>query len=146
MRALHLSNPNPNLCLRRPSSMSISNRIYSPPAVRFDRLLRESQPSAPRKGLGARSLALNRGRRTNLSLIRSFVLHAASHEESVSGTRVLSSLFYSFVSDFRLLLVFDLEFVGRFFFFFAFCLFFDCNAILVIWNSYYSPIYQVNYN
>lgn len=65
--------------------MSISNRIYSPPAVRFDRLLRESQPSAPRKGLGARSLALNRGRRTNLSLIRSFVLHAASHEESVSG-------------------------------------------------------------
>ncbi|KAJ8647781.1 hypothetical protein MRB53_000804 [Persea americana] len=77
MKALQsfVSNPNPNLC----RTSSPSYQIYSPTIVRFDRFLRSSQPSVRRRGL---ALALDLGRRPNLSLSRSFVSHAASHEES----------------------------------------------------------------
>lgn len=91
MKALQsfVSNPNPNLC----RTSSPSYQIYSPTIVRFDRFLRSSQPSVRRRGL---ALALDLGRRPNLSLSRSFVSHAASHEESVSRIQSyrLSILFH----------------------------------------------------
>lgn len=94
MKALQsfVSNPNPNLC----RTSSPSYQIYSPTIVRFDRFLRSSQPSVRRRGL---ALALDLGRRPNLSLSRSFISHAASHEESVSRIQSsrLSILFHFFI-------------------------------------------------